>query len=128
MLRRILLFAAALGFLLGLMSFIVAAVDRALERRPAVATLVVLGTPVRVLRAVQRVELLVPLAMALSAAVAVGTLCSAGYLRVSGLQRGWYAPSTAAALALAAVGVAATLASTRVVIGRRPSPESLRRE
>ena len=128
MLRRTLLLGAGLGFMLGLMSFAVACADRALERRPAIATLVVLGVPVRMLRAVQRVQLLVPLAIGLSAAVAVGSLGAAGYLRAGGLQRGWYTGSTLAALALAAVGIAAGLASALVVLGRRPRTESLRRE
>ena len=68
LLRRTLLLGAALGFLLALLSFVFAAMDRAVERRSAIATLVVVGAPVRLLRAAQRLQLLVPLALGLSLA------------------------------------------------------------
>jgi len=128
LLKRTLLLGAALGFLLALLSFAVAAADRAVERRAAIATLVVVGTPVRTLRTAQQVQLLVPLVMGLSLAALVGSISAAGYLRAGGLQQGWYPGSTLAALALAAVGVAAGLVSASVVVGRRPRTEFLRRE
>lgn len=77
---------AAVGALLATLCFVVASVDRLLERRSHTAVLVAIGVPRRTLRASQVAQLLLPLVAALTAANAVGWLIGQAYLAAGGLE------------------------------------------
>jgi hypothetical protein len=126
--RGIIMLGLGLGFLLGILAFIVAAVDRALERRSNVAALIVVGVPAAILRRSQAVQLLLPLAIALATAIAVGQLISTAYLSAGGLQSGFYAGGLWMSGAMVFVGTVLALVSSRVVVGRSLRTEHLRRE
>lgn len=79
---------AALGALLATLSFIVASVDRLLERRSHTATLVAIGVPRRTLRTSQIAQLLLPMAAALTVANLVGWLIAQSYLAMGGIVPG----------------------------------------
>ncbi|MEO6627984.1 MAG: hypothetical protein ABIP03_05385 [Aquihabitans sp.] len=77
-----------LGGLLATLCFVVASVDRLLERRSHTATLVAIGVPRRVLRTSQIAQLLVPMAAALVVANLVGWLIGQSYLAMGGIVPG----------------------------------------
>ncbi|MFI5529180.1 FtsX-like permease family protein [Kitasatospora sp. NPDC051853] len=116
------------GFLLGIVAFLISAIGRSIERRRHVASLVVVGTPVRTLRAVQAWQLLAPLALALVLALGTGHLAANALLLLSGQQIGWYLGAVGFALPLVAVALAVAGAVSLFVSGLRPRPEDLRRE
>lgn len=122
----ILALVVALG--LATLSFLVTTIDRAIERRPAVASLVVLGAPVRLLRRVQLSQVAMTLGTGLVMALGIGHLASYGYLVVADPQIGPSWDPTVAAALMAAVVTLAALAAAWAVPGRRPRPEDLRRE
>ncbi|ASW54051.1 hypothetical protein CIK06_07410 [Plantactinospora sp. KBS50] len=74
-----------LAFLLGIGAFLISSVIRVVDRRRNVVSLVVVGAPRRTLRFVQAVQTLVPLTIALTAALAVGHL---GGMLFSGSKAG----------------------------------------
>lgn len=79
---------ATLGGLLATLTFLVASVDRILERRSHTATLAAIGVPRRTLRTSQLAQLILPLTAALAAANLVGWLIAQGYLAYGGLVPG----------------------------------------
>lgn len=117
-----------LGFILGLAAFFVAAADRALERRANIAALRVVGTPMRVIRQAQLVQLQIPVVLGLGLAVLVGHLAGLGYLLAGGLQRGWYGGALVVALPLFLAAFILAGATAALVTARRIRVELLRRE
>ncbi|MFJ8044660.1 hypothetical protein ACIRBX_29565 [Kitasatospora sp. NPDC096147] len=116
------------GFLLGVVAFLVSALGRAAERRRQVASLVVVGTPARTLRAVQTAQLLAPLLLVLTLALATGHLAANALLLLSGREGGWYGGAVGLALPMAGAALLLALAVGPFVAGLRPRPEDLRRE
>ncbi|MFJ4679530.1 FtsX-like permease family protein [Kitasatospora sp. NPDC088783] len=116
------------GFILGVVAFLISAIGRSIDRRRQVASLVVVGTPARTLRAVQSCQLLVPLALALALALGTGHLAANALLLLSGQQIGWYSGALSFALPLVAVALAFAAAVSMFVSGLHPRPEDLRRE
>lgn len=98
--RAVIFLGILLGAWLGLLAFVVSSIDRNVERRANIASLLVLGTPARLIRASQAVQLLLPLGTALVLASAVGTTVGMAYLAVSGLQEGLYVGGLYASLAI----------------------------
>lgn len=117
-----------IGFTIALLAFLVAATDRALERRRAVATLVVVGTPTATLRAAQAVQLLLPLTAGVALAVGVAELAASTYLIAGGDQTGPSAGPLRWSAFMVPLSLAAALGSSRIVLGRRLRTEELRRE
>ncbi len=73
-----------LGLIIGVAAYLVAATDRAVERRPQVTALALLGARARTLRAVQVVQVVLPLAVGLVFAVVVGKMAESSYLVTGG--------------------------------------------
>lgn len=118
----------AVGFLLGVLAFLIAAVDRALERRRQVAALVVLGARRRTVRVVQALTLLTPLALSLAAAALVAHLAGNALLRLDTEQEGWFAGTLTGSVPYVAGGLLLAAAVSWITVGARLRPTDLRRE
>jgi hypothetical protein len=115
---------------IGLLAVLITTIDRAIERRRQVAGQVALGVPIRVLRGSQLVQTLVPLWLGLVAAVGLGYLTVLAYLKLGAADAPVAAPAdTIVSMAVAALmGAAVVAAATLPGIGRRLTPDLLRRE
>jgi hypothetical protein len=115
---------------IGLLAVLLTTIDRAIERRRQVAGQVALGVPIRVLRGSQLLQTLVPLWLGLVVAVGLGYLTVLAYLKIGAADAPVVAPSdTIASMAFAAlVGAAVVASATLPGIGRRLTPDLLRRE
>lgn len=118
-LRSIVWSVAGLILIIGLLGYVVAAVDRAVERRKELVALQLLGTPRSVLRRAQWLEALVPIVVGSVLAVGLGALAGATYLRLDEAgsmpwaQAGWLALVAAGCGLLVASGV--VVASTQSI-------------
>lgn len=126
--RAILWAATAAALLIGFAAVAITALDRAVERRRQLAAFHVLGAPRRLLRRSQLVQTLLPLAIGLPAAAAAGLLAGRAYLQLIG--EGAHTPWTGVLTTLGLGLVAALLVAAVSLpgIGRRVTPELLRRE
>jgi hypothetical protein len=118
--------AAAVVLAIGLFSFAISAVDRAVARRQEGVALQLLGTPVRVLRNAQWLEAGLSVGLGLPLAVALGWWCGRGYLVLGGEAD---APPTTALASLAALSLlAAVVVSGVTVVAASPRvrPELIR--
>jgi hypothetical protein len=106
---------ATLGGLLATLTFLVASVDRILERRSHTATLAAIGVPRRTLRTSQLAQLVLPLAAALTAANLVGWLIAQGYLAYGGLVPGTPAGQLVLGLAVSSGSVVLAIAVGAIV-------------
>lgn len=113
---------------IGLLSTLLTTVDRAIERRRQIAAQVAVGVPLRVLRGSQLLQTLVPLWMAIVAAIAFGFLPLVASLRV--VTTAGAAPlATVASMTVGGLTAAAVVAgATLPGIGGRLTPDLLRRE
>ncbi|MET7639806.1 ABC transporter permease [Streptomyces sp. NPDC005438] len=117
-----------LGLVIGVAAFLVAVTDRSVERRPQVIALALLGARARTLRAVQCVQVVLPLAAGLLLAVVAGRLAESAYLVTGGGQVFWDGDGVPLVLA-AALGVLLVAAlGTLPLVGRRVDPELIRRD
>lgn len=118
----------ATGFALAVLTFLVAAADRSRERRPNVAALSVVGVPIRLLRRVQVLQLLVPLAVVVGAALAVGNLIGLAWLGGGGLERtGLYTGGLALSAVMLVVAIGLAVTAGALTVRRGIATEHLRR-
>lgn len=130
-LRAILLAIAAVVLSVGLLSFAVAAVDRASTRRRELASLQVVGTPASALRRAQWLEALVPTATGALLAIGTGFFSGVTYLHLDGEWREhlWLIWPTTATLAVAALVISVLVAGATVLAtGTRLAPDVIRAE
>ncbi|MEU3301497.1 hypothetical protein ABZ729_16970 [Streptomyces sp. NPDC006678] len=117
-----------MGLVIGVAAFIVAATDRAVERRPQVTAIMLIGARARTVRTVQCVQVVLPLSIGLALALVTGKLAESSYLITGGSAVHWDVAGTPL-LALAAAGVVAVaIAGTLPLAGRRIDPELIRRD
>ncbi|MEJ8660513.1 FtsX-like permease family protein [Streptomyces sp. MS1.AVA.4] len=117
-----------MGLVIGVAAFIVAATDRAVERRPQVTAIMLIGARARTVRTVQCVQVVLPLSIGLALALVTGKLAESSYLITGGSAVYWDVAGTPL-LALAAAGVVAVaIAGTLPLAGRRIDPELIRRD
>lgn len=116
------------GFLLGAAAFLIAAVDRAIERRRDVVSLLVLGMPLRVVRVSQLFQVVLPLLAVLAMAVGVGHVAGNAWLQLNGRYQGWYDGTLLTMMPLAGIGIVAALGAGLIVVGRKIRAEDMRRE
>lgn len=126
--QRLLWAALALGFLVGIAAFFVAAVDQAVERRANVTSLRIVGLQHGTLRGAQSIQVTFPLAVGAVVALAAGKIAEQATVAVGGYDKSWawHGTLVSAVIAIAAVGVAAAL--TRLSVRRKIEPELIRRE
>ncbi|MFE7760703.1 ABC transporter permease [Streptomyces sp. NPDC057438] len=117
-----------LGLIIGVAAYLVAATDRAVERKPQVTALSLLGARPRTLRAVQVAQVVVPLAVGLALAVVLGKLAESSYLVTGGGAVYWDGAGVPLLLACALGAVAVAAAGALPLVGRRIDPELIRRD
>jgi hypothetical protein len=126
--RTLIWAATAVALLLGFAALVVTSVDRAIERRRQLAAFHVLGAPARVLRRSQLLQVFLPLAIGMPVAALTGLLAGRAYLVFGGEGA---ATPTRAVLVTGLLGLLASLAVAGLTVpgvGRRVTPELLRRE
>ncbi|MGW0609652.1 hypothetical protein [Streptomyces sp. NPDC002788] len=117
-----------MGLVIGTAAFVVSATDRAVERRAQVTAITLIGARARTMRAVQCVQVVLPLSVGLALALVTGKLAESCYLITGGSEVYWDFAGVPV-LALAAVGVAGVSAvGTLPLVGRRIDPELIRRD
>ncbi|MDG5804707.1 ABC transporter permease [Streptomyces ossamyceticus] len=117
-----------MGLVIGTAAFVVSATDRAVERRPQVTAITLIGARARTMRTVQCVQVVLPLSIGLALALVTGKLAEASYLITGGSEIYWDFAGLPV-LALAAAGVAAlSVLGTLPLVGRRIDPELIRRD
>ncbi|WP_435208241.1 FtsX-like permease family protein [Streptomyces sp. bgisy034] len=117
-----------MGLVIGTAAFVVSATDRAMERRAQVTAITLIGARGRTLRAVQCVQVVLPLSIGLALALVTGKLAESSYLITGGGEIYWDFAGLPV-LTLAAAGVAAVSAvGTLPLVGRRIDPELIRRD
>ncbi|MER6155528.1 FtsX-like permease family protein [Streptomyces sp. NPDC001868] len=117
-----------LGLIIGVAAYLVAATDRAVERKPQVTALSLLGARPRTLRAVQVAQVVVPLAVGLALAVVMGKLAESSYLVTGGGAIYWDGAGIPLLLACAVGAVAVAAVGALPLVGRRIDPELIRRD
>ncbi|MFF1542550.1 FtsX-like permease family protein [Streptomyces sp. NPDC058291] len=117
-----------LGLIIGLAAYLVAATDRAVERRPQVTALTLLGARPRTLRAVQVTQVVLPLAVGLVLAVVTGKMAESSYLVTGGGAVFWDGAGLPLLLASALGVVVLAALGSLPLIGRRIDPELIRRD
>ncbi len=120
---------AAVILAVGLLSFGIAAVDRAVTRRREVVALQLVGVPPSLLRLSQWVEVALPLMVGTLLAVGLGLGCGATYLSLTEdglLSVPWAQSLTLAAVSITAAAVIAGL--TLLATGAPLRPEAVRAE
>ncbi|MEH0511886.1 FtsX-like permease family protein [Streptomyces sp. B21-106] len=116
-----------LGLIIGVAAYLVAATDRAVERRPQVTALTLLGARPRTLQAVQVAQVVLPLTVGLVLAVVIGKMAESSYLVTGGGAIFWDGDGLPLLLG-AAVGVVVVAAlGSLPLVGRRIDPELIRR-
>ncbi|WP_347336096.1 ABC transporter permease [Streptomyces sp. Root264] len=117
-----------LGLIIGVAAYLVAATDRAVERRPQVTALTLLGARPRTLQAVQVAQVVLPLTVGLVLAVVIGKMAESSYLVTGGGAIFWDGDGLPLLLG-AAVGVVVVAAlGSLPLVGRRIDPELIRRD
>jgi hypothetical protein len=113
---------------LALVALVIAGADRAVARRREVAALQALGVPARVVRRSHAVQALVPLLLGLPLSAAGGLLAGTAYLALGGEVAELPWRSALAALLVGMLAVLVVPAASLLGLGRRLTPELLRRE
>ncbi|MFF4535383.1 hypothetical protein [Streptomyces aureus] len=117
-----------MGLVIGTAAFVVSVTDRAVERRAQVTAVTLIGARARTMRAVQCVQVVLPLSIGLVLALVAGKLAESCYLVTGGSAVYWDSAGVPV-LAFAAVGVAVVAAGgTLPLVGRRIDPELIRRD
>ncbi len=113
---------------LGLLTFAIAAIDRAISRRREVVSLQIIGVGRRTLRLTQWVESAVPLVIGCLLAIGCGLLGTASYLSIvgEGSQVPWRAGGLLALVA--ALGSLAVAGLTVIASSPRIRPDLIRSE
>ncbi|MFI7293307.1 FtsX-like permease family protein [Streptomyces sp. NPDC050121] len=126
--KSILAMGMVLGLIIGVAAYLVAATDRAVERRPQVTALSLLGARPRTLRAVQVSQVVLPLAVGLVLAVVTGKAAESSYLVSGGGEVFWDGAGVPLLVASALGAVAVAAFGSLPLIGRRIDPELIRRD
>lgn len=117
-----------IGFFLGAAAFMIAVVDRAIDRRRDVVSLLVLGMPLRSVRASQLIHITLPLMAVLVVTVAVGHVAGNAWLQLNGRYSGWYGGTLDTMLPLAGLAALAAVGAALIVVGKKIRAEDMRRE
>ncbi|MFQ3556264.1 ABC transporter permease [Streptomyces gramineus] len=117
-----------MGLVIGVAAFLVSVTDRAVERRAQVTAVTLIGARARTMRAVQCLQVVLPLGLGLALAVVTGKLAESSYLITGGGAIRWDVAGVPL-LSLAVAGVvAAATAGSLPLAGRRIDPELIRRD
>ncbi|MFF3381047.1 ABC transporter permease [Streptomyces sp. NPDC002680] len=117
-----------MGLVIGVAAFLVSVTDRAVERRPQVTALALIGARARTLRTVQCLQVVLPLAVGLLLALVAGKLSESAYLVTGGGEVFWDGAGVPLLLAATLGVLAVAIAGTLPLVGRRIDPELIRRD
>jgi hypothetical protein len=120
--------ALTLGFIIGILAFIVAALDRAVERRSNLVSLAIVGVPRGTLRAAQTVQILLPLSVGTFVAITTGKLVEQVTVGVGGYVRNWTWGGPLLALAAGSAAAALAVGATTAAVSKRIDVSLIRRE
>lgn len=127
-LRALVWAIAAIILAVGLLSFAIAAIDRAISRREEVMSLQLVGVSPQILRRIQWLEAAIPLAGGTVLAIGLGLLAGASYLAYGDILEHlpWRQTLTLAAISVACSALVAAL--TVIASSPRIRPELIQRE
>ncbi|MGW7166482.1 FtsX-like permease family protein [Streptomyces sp. NPDC054884] len=126
--KTLLAVGMVLGLIIGVAAYLVAATDRAVERRAQVTALTLLGAKPRTLQAVQVAQVVLPLSIGLVLAVVTGKMAESSYLVSGGGEIFWDGDGVPLLL-VSALGVVVVAAlGSLPLVGRRIDPELIRRD
>ncbi|MEV8317309.1 ABC transporter permease [Streptomyces sp. NPDC059900] len=117
-----------MGLVIGVAAFLVSVTDRAVERRPQVTALSLIGARARTLRLVQCTQVVLPLAVGLLLALVAGKLAESAYLVTGGGEIFWDGAGVPLLVAAMAGVLVLAVAGTLPLVGRRIDPELIRRD
>lgn len=126
--RSLLAAGMVLGLVISVAAFVVSVADRAMERRGQVAALALLGAKAATLRAAQCVQVVVPLAVGLGAAVVTGWLAESSYLITGGGAVHWDWSGLPLLLVCCLGVLLAAAAASLPLVRRHVDPEHIRRD
>ncbi|MFI9805596.1 FtsX-like permease family protein [Streptomyces sp. NPDC052301] len=126
--KTLLALGMVLGAVIGVAAYLVAATDRAVERRPQVTALTLLGARPRTLRFVQVAQVVLPLAGGLVLAIVMGKMAESSYLVTGGGAIFWDGEGVPLLLACALGAVVVAALGSLPLVGRRIDPELIRRD
>ncbi|MFF8610060.1 FtsX-like permease family protein [Streptomyces sp. NPDC015346] len=126
--RSLLASGMVLGLVIGVAAFVVSVVDRAMERRGQVAALALLGARRATLRVAQCVQVVLPLAIGLGAAVVTGWLAESSYLITGGGAVHWDWSGLPLLLVCCLGVMLAAAAASLPLVRRHVDPEHIRRD
>lgn len=117
-----------LGVVVAVAAFVVASIDRAVERRANVTALAIVGVPVRSLRAAQALQVAYPLALGGVVATIMGFLLEHATVFGGGLDRTLVWRTPLISLAVTAAGALMAGAVSSLAVPRKIDPTLIRRE
>ncbi|MEV6754873.1 ABC transporter permease [Streptomyces sp. NPDC051214] len=117
-----------MGLVIGVAAFLVSVTDRAVERRPQVTALSLIGARARTLRLVQCTQVVLPLAVGLLLALVAGKLAESAYLVTGGGEIFWDGAGVPLLVAAMAGVLVLAVVGTLPLVGRRIDPELIRRD
>ncbi|WNI23101.1 ABC transporter permease [Streptomyces sp. ITFR-16] len=117
-----------MGLIVGVAAFLVSATDRAVERRPQVTALALIGARPRFLRLVQCAQVVLPLLVGLVLALATGKLAETAYLVTGGGEVFWDGAGVPLLVTASITVLLFTVGGTLPLVGRRIDPELIRRD
>ncbi|MEN8650986.1 ABC transporter permease [Streptomyces sp. 21So2-11] len=117
-----------LGLVIGVAAFIVSVADRAMERRGQITTLALLGARATTLRTAQCIQVLLPLAIGLVAALVAGRLAESSYLITGGGAVFWDGDGLPLLLACTLGVLVVAGAASIPLVRRHVDPEHIRRD
>ncbi|GAB7108228.1 FtsX-like permease family protein [Streptomyces phaeofaciens JCM 4814] len=126
--KTLLAVGMVLGLIIGVAAYLVAATDRAVERRPQDTALALLGARPWTLRAVQVAQVVLPLVVGLVLAVVTGKMAESSYLVTGGGSVFWDGEGLPLLLVCALGVVVVAALGAMPLVGRRIDPELIRRD
>ncbi|MFG2651100.1 ABC transporter permease [Streptomyces sp. NPDC048436] len=117
-----------MGLVIGVAAFLVSVTDRAVERRPQVTALSLIGARARTLRLVQCTQVVLPLAVGLVLALLAGKLAESAYLVTGGGEVFWDGAGVPLLVAAMTGVLVLAVVGTLPLVGRRIDPELIRRD
>lgn len=117
-----------MGLVIGVAAFLVSVTDRAVERRPQITALSLIGARARTLRFVQCTQVVLPLAVGLLLALVAGKLAESAYLVTGGGEIFWDGAGVPLLVAAMAGVLVLAVVGTLPLVGRRIDPELIRRD
>ncbi|MGW3205176.1 FtsX-like permease family protein [Streptomyces sp. NPDC001135] len=126
--KTLLAIGMVLGLIIGVAAYLVATTDRAMERKPQVTALALLGARPRTLRTAQVAQVVLPLTVGLVLAVVAGKAAESSYLVTGGGAIFWDGEGVPLLLVCALAAVVVAALGSLPLIGRRIDPELIRRD